>query len=112
MRRPKRLFGSFPSGISAKRVTGAGENPPLLRSPGIGLSPDCHSTCVALRHNRLSRAGDRLYLDLHFHALIKAFRNRHEPIEKKSKRGIATPKKDMDIIRARLNVAEALAKEL
>ena len=32
--------------------------------------------------------------------------------KKKSKRGIATPKKDMDIIRARLNVAEALAKEL
>lgn len=32
--------------------------------------------------------------------------------QKKSKIGIATPKKDMDIIRARLNVAEALAKEL
>ena len=32
--------------------------------------------------------------------------------KKKSKRGIATPKEDMDIIRARLNVAEALAKEL
>jgi len=32
--------------------------------------------------------------------------------QKKSKRGIATPKEDMDIIRARLNVAEALAKEL
>ena len=32
--------------------------------------------------------------------------------QKKSKRGIATPKKDMDIIRARLKVAEALAKEL
>ena len=32
--------------------------------------------------------------------------------QKKSKRGIATPKKDMDIIRARLRVAEALAKEL
>ena len=30
----------------------------------------------------------------------------------KSKRGIATPKKDMDIIRAGLKVAEALAKEL
>lgn len=32
--------------------------------------------------------------------------------QKKSKRGIATPKRDMDIIRARLKVAEALAKEL
>ena len=31
---------------------------------------------------------------------------------KKSKRGIQTPKEDMDIIRARLKVAEALAKEL
>ena len=31
---------------------------------------------------------------------------------KKSKRGIETPKQDMDIIRARLQVAEALAKEL
>lgn len=32
--------------------------------------------------------------------------------QKKSKRGIATPKEDVDIIRARLKVAEALAKEL
>ena len=32
--------------------------------------------------------------------------------QKKSKRGIATPKADMDIIRARLKVAEALAQEL
>jgi phage-related protein len=32
--------------------------------------------------------------------------------QKKSKRGIATPKQDTDIIRARLKVAEALAKEL
>lgn len=32
--------------------------------------------------------------------------------QKKSTRGIATPKEDMDIIRARLKVAEALAKEL
>lgn len=32
--------------------------------------------------------------------------------QKKSKRGIVTPKEDMDIIRARLKVAEALAKEL
>lgn len=31
--------------------------------------------------------------------------------QKKSKRGIATPKQDMDIIRARLKVAEARAKE-
>ncbi|MCL2523081.1 MAG: type II toxin-antitoxin system RelE/ParE family toxin [Betaproteobacteria bacterium] len=31
--------------------------------------------------------------------------------QKKSKRGIETPKEDMDIIRARLRVAEALAKE-
>ena len=31
---------------------------------------------------------------------------------KKSKRGIETPKEDMDIIRARLKVAEALGKEL
>jgi len=31
---------------------------------------------------------------------------------KKSKRGIATPKTDTDIIRARLKVAEAMAKEL
>jgi len=31
---------------------------------------------------------------------------------KKSKRGIETPKEDMDIIRARLKVAELLAKEL
>lgn len=32
--------------------------------------------------------------------------------QKKSKRGIATPKKDMNIIRARLKVAEVLVKEL
>ena len=32
--------------------------------------------------------------------------------QKKSKRGIATPKEDMDIIHARLKVAEASAKEL
>ena len=32
--------------------------------------------------------------------------------QKKSKRGIATPKSDMDIIRARLRIAEALAQEL
>ena len=32
--------------------------------------------------------------------------------QKKSKRGIATPKEDMDIIRARLKVAEARTKEL
>jgi phage-related protein len=32
--------------------------------------------------------------------------------QKKSKRGIATPKADMDLIRTRLKVAEAMAKEL
>ena len=32
--------------------------------------------------------------------------------QKKSRHGIATPKEDMNIIRARLKVAEALAKEL
>lgn len=32
--------------------------------------------------------------------------------QKKSKSGIATPKADMDVIRARLKVAEALAREL
>lgn len=32
--------------------------------------------------------------------------------QKKSKRGIETPKADMDIIHARLKVAEAFAKEL
>ena len=32
--------------------------------------------------------------------------------QKKSKRGIATPKEDMDIIHARLKIAEAHAKEL
>ena len=32
--------------------------------------------------------------------------------QKKSKRGIATPRKDMNIIRVRLRIAEALAKEL
>lgn len=32
--------------------------------------------------------------------------------QKKSKRGIATPKEDMDIVRARLKVAEAHAREL
>ena len=32
--------------------------------------------------------------------------------QKKSKRGVATPKSDMDIIRARLKVADALALEL
>ena len=32
--------------------------------------------------------------------------------QKKSNRGIATPKKDMDIICARLKVAEVLAREL
>lgn len=33
-------------------------------------------------------------------------------LQKKSKHGIATPKEDMAIIRARLKVAEAIAKEL
>jgi phage-related protein len=32
--------------------------------------------------------------------------------QKKSKRGIATPKEDIDIVRARLEVAEARANEL
>lgn len=32
--------------------------------------------------------------------------------QKKSKSGIATPKQDMEIIRARLKVAEAMAKEM
>lgn len=32
--------------------------------------------------------------------------------QKKSKSGIATPKEDMDVIRARLKVAEAIAKEM
>lgn len=32
--------------------------------------------------------------------------------QKKSKRGIATPKEDMEIIHARLKIAEALIKEL
>jgi phage-related protein len=32
--------------------------------------------------------------------------------QKKSKRGVITPKEDMDIIPARLKVAEAMAKEL
>jgi len=32
--------------------------------------------------------------------------------QKKSKSGIATPKEDMEIIRARLKVTEALAKEV
>jgi len=32
--------------------------------------------------------------------------------QKKSKSGIATPKEDMDIIRARLKVAEARTKKL
>lgn len=32
--------------------------------------------------------------------------------QKKSKSGIATPKEDMDVIRARLKVAEAIAKEI
>jgi len=32
--------------------------------------------------------------------------------QKKRKSGIATPKEDMKIIRARLKVAEALAKEM
>jgi hypothetical protein len=32
--------------------------------------------------------------------------------QKKSKRGIATPKQDMDIIHARLKIAEAYAKDL
>ena len=32
--------------------------------------------------------------------------------QKKSKSGIATPKQDMDIVRARLKAAEVLAKEL
>jgi phage-related protein len=32
--------------------------------------------------------------------------------QKKSKSGIATPKKDMEIVHARLKVAEALAKEI
>lgn len=32
--------------------------------------------------------------------------------QKKSKRGIATPKEDIEIIRARLRIAEAIAKEM
>lgn len=32
--------------------------------------------------------------------------------QKKSKSGIATPKRDMDVIRARLKIAEALAREM
>ena len=32
--------------------------------------------------------------------------------QKKSRRGIATPKEDMDIIHAKLKIAEAMAKEL
>ena len=32
--------------------------------------------------------------------------------QKKSKSGIATPKADMDVVRARLKMAEALAKEI
>ena len=32
--------------------------------------------------------------------------------QKKSKNGIATPKEEMDVIRARLKAAEALAKEM
>lgn len=32
--------------------------------------------------------------------------------QKKSKRGISTPKQDMDIIEARLKIARALAKEM
>jgi phage-related protein len=32
--------------------------------------------------------------------------------QKKSKRGAATPKADMDVIRERLKVAEQIAKEL
>ena len=32
--------------------------------------------------------------------------------QKKSRRGIATPKEDMDIVHARLKLAEAFAKEL
>ena len=32
--------------------------------------------------------------------------------QKKSKRGIATPKEDMDIVEARLKLAEAYVKEL
>ncbi len=32
--------------------------------------------------------------------------------QKKSKRGVAAPKEDMDIVRARLKVAEELAQEL
>lgn len=32
--------------------------------------------------------------------------------QKKSKSGIATPKSDMDVVRARLKMAEALAKEI
>lgn len=32
--------------------------------------------------------------------------------QKKSKSGIATPKADMDVVRARLKVAEAIAKEI
>ena len=32
--------------------------------------------------------------------------------QKKSKSGIATPKADMDVVRARLKMAEALAKEM
>ena len=32
--------------------------------------------------------------------------------QKKSKQGIATPKEDLDIIRARIKVAELIAREL
>jgi phage-related protein len=32
--------------------------------------------------------------------------------QKKSKRGIASPKKDLDLIQARLRIAEKIAKEI
>ncbi len=54
------------------------------RQPPSEAWPLNSDSCVALRHNRLSRAGDGLYLYLHFHALIKAFQNRDEPIDREA----------------------------
>ncbi len=66
--------------------------------------------------NSFLKAGDHIAGVLN--TINGIFHDRSEAVfilhcfQKKSKSGIATPKEDMDIIRARLKVAEALAKEL
>ena len=67
------------------------------------VSASLVNACL-VRLSRLYVTCSALTLDNDFHS--------YRSFQKKSKSGIATPKEGMDTIRARLKVAEALAKEL